>query len=160
MSWEVVSCWIEGHPGLASWVQAFGSISALGIAIWIASSQRHAQLKADKEKSRLIVSLVVTLAGRAARAVVFESKDVSSIRANLNLITGLCHTLDAVDLMQLPRAELIEPICTLRDSLRALEAGMSDADKQQCLPTWLTLPEATLWVALVVSSSKQISKLG
>ncbi|NWE75147.1 hypothetical protein [Pseudomonas yamanorum] len=29
MSWEVVSCWIESHPGLASWVQAFGSIAAI-----------------------------------------------------------------------------------------------------------------------------------
>lgn len=160
MSWEVVSCWIEGHPGLASWLQAFGSIAALGIAIWVASSQRRAQLKADKEKSKLLLSLVVTLAGRAERAVVFKSKEISSVRANLNLITGLCHTLDAVDLMQLPRVELIEPICTLRDSLRALKAGMSEADKQQYLPTWLTLPEATLWVALVITSSKQIAKLG
>jgi len=32
MSWEVVSCWIEGHPGLASWVQAIGSILAIGAA--------------------------------------------------------------------------------------------------------------------------------
>ena len=86
MSWTVVSCWIEGHTGLASWVQAFGSIAALGIAIWIASSQRRVQLKADKEKSRLLLGLVVTLAGRAERAVVFESKEASSIRANLNLI--------------------------------------------------------------------------
>lgn len=44
MSWEVVSSWIESHPGLASWVQAFGSIAALGIAIWVASSQRRTQL--------------------------------------------------------------------------------------------------------------------
>ncbi len=36
---------------------------------------------------------------------------------------------------------------------------MSEADKQQYLPTWLTLTEATLWVALVVSSAKQIAKL-
>ena len=159
MSLEVVSCWIESHPGLASWVQAFGSIAALGIAIWIASSQRRAQLRADKEKSKLLLGLVVTLAERANRAVVFTSREASNIRANLNLITGLCHTLYGFDLMQLPSVEMIEPVCTLRDSLRALEAGMKDADKQQYLATWLTMPEATLWVALVVSSSKQIAKL-
>lgn len=32
MNWEVVSCWIESHPGLASWVQAIGSILAIGAA--------------------------------------------------------------------------------------------------------------------------------
>lgn len=43
MCWEVVSCWIESHPGLASWVQAVGSITAVGIAmiapIWHQKSQ-------------------------------------------------------------------------------------------------------------------------
>ncbi len=29
MSWECVSYWIEHHPGLASWVQAIGSILAI-----------------------------------------------------------------------------------------------------------------------------------
>ncbi|QJI38262.1 hypothetical protein [Pseudomonas sp. ADAK13] len=37
MSWEAVSCWIESHPGLASWVQAAGSIAAIFVAILIAS---------------------------------------------------------------------------------------------------------------------------
>lgn len=33
MNWEVISCWIESHPGLASWVQAVGAIAALIVAI-------------------------------------------------------------------------------------------------------------------------------
>lgn len=159
MSWEVVSCWIESHPGLASWVQAFGSIAALGIAIWVASSQRRAQMKADREKSKLMLSLVKTLAARSRRAMEFGSKERINLLASLNLIRGLSHSLDKIDLLLLPSIEVIDPICTLRDSLRALEAGMSEADKQQYLSTWLTLTEAPLWVALVVSSSKQIAEL-
>ncbi|PIF47818.1 hypothetical protein CLU80_0038 [Pseudomonas sp. 29] len=151
--------WVEGHPGLSSWVQAFGSIAALGIAIWVASSQRRAQMKADIEKSKLMLSLVKTLADRSRRAVEFGSKERINLLASLNLIRGLSHSLDKIDLPLLPSIEVIDPICTLRDSLRALEAGMSEADKQQYLPTWLTLTEATLWVALVVSSAKQIEQL-
>ncbi|WP_404483480.1 hypothetical protein ABWL43_18405 [Pseudomonas sp. HT11] len=159
MSWEVVSCWIESHPGLASWVQAFGSIAALGIAIWVASSQRRAQMRADRDKSKLMLSLVKTLAARSRRAVEFSSKERINLLASLNLIRGLSHSLDKIDLLLLPSIEVIGPICTLRDSLRTLEAGMSEADKQQYLATWLTLNEAPLLVALVVSSSKQIAEL-
>jgi hypothetical protein len=56
MSWEVVSCWIEGHPGLASWVQAFGSIAAILIAVWVSSADSRARKKAEKNarKSALI----------------------------------------------------------------------------------------------------------
>ncbi|QQU69314.1 hypothetical protein I6I45_04790 [Pseudomonas fluorescens] len=49
MSWEVVFCWIESHPGLASWVQAFGSIAAIIAAMWIASRQARNQVKREKK---------------------------------------------------------------------------------------------------------------
>lgn len=49
MSWEVVFFWIESHPGLASWVQAFGSIAAIIAAMWIASRQARNQVKREKE---------------------------------------------------------------------------------------------------------------
>lgn len=40
--------WIEKHPGLASWVQAIGSIIAIGIAIWVPywqKKQAHEQAR-------------------------------------------------------------------------------------------------------------------
>ena len=46
--WEGFLCWVELHPGLASWVQAFGSIAAILAAIWIASSQARKQIKREK----------------------------------------------------------------------------------------------------------------
>ena len=52
MSWEVVSCWIEGHPGLASWVQAIGSIGAILVAIWISGGERRHKAKIEKAARR------------------------------------------------------------------------------------------------------------
>lgn len=46
MSWESMLFWIEHHPGLASWVQAVGSIGAIlgAFAISAAQSRRHEKL--------------------------------------------------------------------------------------------------------------------
>lgn len=58
MSWEIVSSWIEAHPGLSSWVQAVGAIAAIAIAIVIPYRQRsqerreRATAKSELEISR------------------------------------------------------------------------------------------------------------
>ncbi|WP_223535367.1 hypothetical protein [Pseudomonas sp. GL-B-16] len=49
MSWEVVSCWIESHPGLASWVQAVGSIASIWGAFAISNKQQKIQIKLAKK---------------------------------------------------------------------------------------------------------------
>lgn len=49
MSWDCISYWIEHHPGLASWVQAVGSIVAIIAAIVIASAQNRHQSKIAKQ---------------------------------------------------------------------------------------------------------------
>ena len=43
MNWECVSYWIEHHPGLASWVQAIGSILAIVGAVAVSRSQAATQ---------------------------------------------------------------------------------------------------------------------
>ena len=43
MSWDCVSYWIEHHPGLASWVQAIGSILAIVGAVAVSRSQAATQ---------------------------------------------------------------------------------------------------------------------
>ncbi|WP_431093124.1 hypothetical protein [Pseudomonas brassicacearum] len=62
MSWEVFSCWIEGHPGLASWVQAVGSIASIWGAFAISNKQQKAQIKlakkAAKEKSESLYAVI------------------------------------------------------------------------------------------------------
>ncbi|NWB99602.1 hypothetical protein HX882_27340 [Pseudomonas gingeri] len=50
MSWEMVSHWIESHPGLASWVQAIGSLLALAVAIGIALRQGRQSRKLFRDQ--------------------------------------------------------------------------------------------------------------
>ncbi|MFJ2527869.1 hypothetical protein [Pseudomonas helmanticensis] len=47
MSLDSVSVWIEAHPGMASWVQAFGSIAAILLAVFIASRDARLRRKAE-----------------------------------------------------------------------------------------------------------------
>ncbi|PVZ56519.1 hypothetical protein C9422_18525 [Pseudomonas sp. B1(2018)] len=49
MSWESVSFWIEHHPGLASWVQAVGSIASIWGAFAISNKQQKIQIKLAKK---------------------------------------------------------------------------------------------------------------
>lgn len=62
MSWECVSYWIEHHPGLASWVQAVGSIASIWGAFAISNKQQKAQVKlaekAAKEKSESLYAVI------------------------------------------------------------------------------------------------------
>ncbi|MFP3369233.1 hypothetical protein [Pseudomonas sp. SIMBA_068] len=159
MNWECFSYWIEHHPGLASWVQAIGSIGAIGIAIWIASSQRRAEARADRAKSKLVLDLIKTVAARADRAVSNDSVSSMTLNGHLNLIAGLYTTLEKIDLLNLPAENMLEPMCNLRDALRALEAGMREAQRKEYLATWLSQGEAILWKALVKTAAKQIAGL-
>lgn len=59
MSWECVSYWIEHHPGLASWVQAVGSILAIFAAIWIAN--RDSRLRRNSEIQTRLGAIVRAL---------------------------------------------------------------------------------------------------
>ncbi|MDY0834331.1 hypothetical protein [Pseudomonas sp. SED1] len=68
MSWEAVFRWIGVHPELASWVQAVGSIAALGIAIWV-SSQRRDQLKAAEKVAKAKVDALVAVVESASTYV-------------------------------------------------------------------------------------------
>jgi len=52
MSWESISFWIEHHPGLASWVQAFGSIAAIWGAFQISNMQVKKQNLHKEEEAR------------------------------------------------------------------------------------------------------------
>lgn len=64
MGWEVVSCWIEGHPGLASWVQAFGSIGAIIYAVRIANKQFQRSVEQQKKEEVLQNQRLVGYSGR------------------------------------------------------------------------------------------------
>jgi hypothetical protein len=60
-------CWIEAHPGLASWVQAVGTIAALVIALMVPIiSQSFADRAARRRHHHRMTEAVVAAAGSAA----------------------------------------------------------------------------------------------
>lgn len=69
MSWEAVSCWIEGHPGLASWVQAFGSIAAILIAVFIAGRDSRLRRRLDVEAKNEALARAFTTVDDTVRRV-------------------------------------------------------------------------------------------
>jgi len=156
MSWECVSYWIEHHPGLASWVQAVGSIAAILAAIKIASSQRREQILNDAQRKETQRQTINVLANRAARGVKLLPNSELSLVSSANIISGLRLSFESVQLVDLPDPKLVEPISTIRDSLRALEAGFREASKSGSLMRYAVTDECCLWVALVISAAKMI----
>lgn len=69
MSWECISFWIEHHPGLASWVQAVGSIGAILAAIWISGGERRQRAKVDKAARRDAIARAVDSSEHAKKIV-------------------------------------------------------------------------------------------
>lgn len=64
MSWEYISCWIEHHPGLASWVQAVGSICAIIYAVRIANKQFQRTVDQQNKEEILQNQRLIGYAGR------------------------------------------------------------------------------------------------
>jgi hypothetical protein len=91
MSWECVSYWIEHHPGLASWVQAVGSIAAILAAVWIASSDSRLRRKAEtaaKREAAVRAIAVVGEAGLRVNAAIESMKNLNVHREMMNTIAA------------------------------------------------------------------------
>ena len=158
MSWEVVSCWIEGHPGLASWLQAFGSIFAIFVAIWIASGQHRKQVRAEREKDVRAYDMIKVLAARATRAVNIAGANPFMIENCAVQILGLRKTFESINTLSLPHASLVEPISTIKDALQNLDTDLSAAKRDSRTMDYVTSEACMLWIALVMAASKQIDE--
>lgn len=144
---------------LASWVQAIGSITAIAAAVLISSSQRREQINAEKLRVELQLEMINTLAQRADRAVPFGSTAAINLQSSKNIIIGLRFSFEAINLVSLPDASLVEPICTIRDALRAIEAGIAASERSGQFAVYSSSAEFFVWVALVKASSKAITSL-
>ncbi len=125
MSWEVVFNWIESHPGLSSWVQAVGSILAILVAVWIASSQRREQLRNEQRKFDRDCEFLKVVARSAMWAAKPNPSEISARDAARKLI-GISSIFRNIDLTGLPDASLVEPVSTIRDALQAAELAISN----------------------------------
>jgi hypothetical protein len=142
---------------VASWVQAVGSVLAIIAATRIASGQRREQLEREETRKAVHMRTIRVLSWRARRAVVFKVNSDLAIHSSANIISGLRLSFESLSLLDLPSPELVEPISTIRDALRALETGLNDAKINRSLTQYVCLQECTLWVALVEAAGKVIS---
>ncbi|MBJ2241980.1 hypothetical protein [Pseudomonas sp. MF6768] len=86
MSWEVISCWIESHPSLASWVQAVGSIAAILVAIWISSSDSRFRKRSEKYARRDAIVRCKWVLSNSGDIVEKIAKSLSDSRPSHRLI--------------------------------------------------------------------------
>lgn len=112
MSWEVFSCWIEGHPGLASWVQAVGSIASIWGAFAISNKQQKAQIKlAEKAVTEKAEALYAVIENAVKTTTIFgellQSKPAEVVFKELWQLVHRQHLESAVySLGELPAHEL------------------------------------------------------
>lgn len=86
MSWECVSYWIEHHPGLASWVQAVGSICAIIYAVRIANKQFQRSTELQKTEEILQSQRLIGYAGRVISAMRTTYDGIESYRYGVDEI--------------------------------------------------------------------------
>lgn len=119
--------WIEGHPGLAAWVQAIGTIAAVAFAVWLPMRDRRSAEKTAEVAARtpIMAAMVATTEAwnflRSGSAS-FETKQ--KIAANLSAaherLNGFAlHTLSA-------RAAV--SFQEVRDAYHMAVNGFSDPD--------------------------------
>lgn len=83
MSWECVSYWIEHHPGLASWVQAVGSIIALIVAVYLPYRSRELDRKQAEDNRVSMLTILLTDAEKITFAC-SSAKELEKTRVRLD----------------------------------------------------------------------------
>jgi hypothetical protein len=82
--------WIEQHPGLASWLQAVGVISALFITLYVADLDRRERAQERRLKARALATLLhsqlVAFQGELERAVKSQTYLGAAIRPPASLV--------------------------------------------------------------------------
>lgn len=104
--------WIEAHPGLSSWVQAFGSIASIWAAFLIGNKQIRKQIQVRKEDEQTKASALYAVIKNAAHnAMAFghhlESNDSwPVIEENWRILFSQVINMSKNSLSQIPAQEL------------------------------------------------------
>lgn len=131
MSLECISYWIEHHPGLASWVQAVGSIASIWAAFLIGNKQikKQDQIRVQEAQLRSMAFYAV-VKNAAHNAITFgkllESNDSRHvIHENWKIIFGQILRMSKNSLSQIPphelgRFELVESFLGVAGSIETI----------------------------------------
>ncbi|MBA1195279.1 hypothetical protein G7007_20865 [Pseudomonas entomophila] len=112
MSWDCFSFWIEHHPGLASWVQAIGSIASIWAAFFIGNKQIKKQNKIrDEERQAKLGAFYAVVRAAAHDSATFaellkSGNSFTTIEENWRLIFSSAFTTSRRAIANLPSHEL------------------------------------------------------
>jgi hypothetical protein len=108
--------WVELHPGAASWVQAIGSIVALGIAIIVPAYQTSLTKRQVRRDAALQFKATIQIVQQAVY-LVFQTKNIIEDPAStksvitdayrLERFAQVAQALDGVEIHQLPSPEAV-----------------------------------------------------
>jgi len=116
------------HPATAAWVQAIGSIGAIGVAIWVANDaanrNRHTALEMRNREASTRLEIAHHIANEAKLLVGMAAK---SIRGELNISLGegdfqsVRDAIDALPFAELTHGRVVVELMTIRRLLGPIE---------------------------------------
>ena len=130
MSWEDVSCWIEGHPGLAVWLQAIGVLGSIWIAWAIARSQAKKIEDADRKRDRAKCAAVIGVLSHAKKVIESNLEMSNNPEKNVAFlaeVSRILSVLGGVDLFSLPNATLVNALCVVRQKFESVDFELRDS---------------------------------
>jgi hypothetical protein len=133
--------WIERHPGIASWMQAFGAVAAIVAAFLIGRSQSSAALRnsrllaEDVEQRRRAATLeIARMCADRAEAVgrIFSTQPISRSKFfdeyHPSVIESRIAAVSAIPAHEVGSAEAAAALLDLRDQLVFLRNAVHDWD--------------------------------
>jgi hypothetical protein len=128
--------WIEQHPGLASWVQAVGSILAIVVAIAVANNQFRSAVKRDRDAwaSRLKSIAVILRIMVDALNSMYDLQDdphseqrTRSLRKAFTLFQTTSLAVSKIPLEDLSSEQFAITLMAALDNIAALQKFLEDA---------------------------------
>jgi len=143
---------------MAAWVQAVGSVAAILVATEVASRQSREQTEAVRIAKVVVCDGLMSLTQRAIRVGegLSQPSAPDSIKMSLGLYAGLRKSFEEVDILALPSPDLIDPVCTIRDSLLRLEENIGAAISGAKIDHYLLDRKYAIDVALILCARDQI----
>ncbi|MCU0092191.1 hypothetical protein N8H72_19620 [Pseudomonas koreensis] len=138
---EFLLNWIEKHPGLASYVQALGSIAAIIAAVWIARGSERTRLANEANRADMVHRATVMLAWHTIDAFKAATEDLNRVESHngeareelLHVAAMHLQAIKSVDAFQFSEPEMMVPFYKIRSELEEAMAYMYQLDQDKVI---------------------------
>jgi len=120
--------WLEGHPGTAAWLQAIGSIAAIGL-IYLFALFQFRQTRSHDEVDRIrkaqglalvLVAVLVEFKLKIETAIVHQSK--------LDPPDDVVHVLDQLYILGVAGGSILQMVASLQANNQLVPPPLDDAE--------------------------------